>query len=122
MENKIIERYNLSSEGNNNVAILFIDLDDFKLINDNYGHDVGNELLRRVANRFNDILKEDMIIDEDAFIIKGHNINNKFSLGISFYSEHGTTVEELIKKSDDAMYVSKRQDYNYYNLYKDINR
>ncbi|TQV74081.1 EAL domain-containing protein [Aliikangiella marina] len=46
-----------AKRGNYNVTMLFIDLDNFKYINDTLGHDVGDELLKSLAERFNQLLR-----------------------------------------------------------------
>lgn len=59
-------------------AILFIDLDDFKRVNDSLGHDVGDVLIQRVGARFKSVISaEDVVarIGGDEFIILQHDIN-----------------------------------------------
>jgi diguanylate cyclase (GGDEF)-like protein/PAS domain S-box-containing protein len=62
-----------------NVGIFFIDLDEFKVINDTMGHDLGDELLKKVSNRLRDsIRKSDTVcrIGGDEFIILVQNLEN----------------------------------------------
>lgn len=54
------------------VAVMFIDLDGFKLVNDTYGHDVGDNVLKEVANSFRDsVCKTDTVarVGGDEFMI-----------------------------------------------------
>jgi diguanylate cyclase (GGDEF)-like protein/PAS domain S-box-containing protein len=56
----------------NSLAVLYIDLDGFKSVNDNYGHDLGDQLLVAIANRWTDTLREgDTLarIGGDEFIV-----------------------------------------------------
>jgi len=130
-------------ENNNQCAILLMDLDRFKDINDTLGHHYGDNLLRLVAPRllgsirpidsvcrlggdeFAVLLpglnKEQAITTslniakqmEKSFLINGHNLNVGISIGISLYPEHGQSIETLMRCADIAMYVSKRADANY---------
>ena len=119
------------------MAILFIDLDRFKTINDSLGHDIGDRLLQAVARRMNDCLREADTISRlggDEFVvllpetgaqgaahvaqnileravgpydIDGHHLSISSSIGISLYPHDGTDVETLIKSADTAMYHAK---------------
>ncbi len=129
-------------------AVLFIDLDRFKQVNDSFDHSYGDRLLVAVAKRLQGILREDdtlarlggdefMVIlsdikqAEDAatvatkilkqlrqpFEIQGHQILLGASIGISLYPEHGTTVDDLVRNADAAMYRAKeggRNSFQYY--------
>jgi diguanylate cyclase (GGDEF)-like protein len=60
-------------------AVLFLDLDDFKIINDTKGHDIGDEILKSVANRLSGCLRKSDIlarIGGDEFIILLENIED----------------------------------------------
>ena len=76
----ILARINeaLVTAGEHEVAVLFIDLDNFKIVNDSLGHGVGDELLRHVASRFRSVMREgDQLArfggDEFVVFIDGRN-------------------------------------------------
>jgi diguanylate cyclase (GGDEF)-like protein/PAS domain S-box-containing protein len=61
------------------MALLFLDLDGFKQINDNFGHDVGDQLLREIANRLKNCVREEDTVARmggDEFIIILHQIKS----------------------------------------------
>jgi diguanylate cyclase (GGDEF)-like protein/PAS domain S-box-containing protein len=124
-------------------AVMFLDLDGFKEINDQHGHEFGDLVLTIIAERIQGAIREtDTVarIGGDEFVIilsslpekgianriaisvleqiarpaKIENIEVKVStsIGISFYPEHGTTAEELIRSADNAMYLIKRSGKN----------
>ncbi len=62
------------------LALFFIDLDGFKGVNDTYGHDYGDELLKQVATRMTDILRGDDVVSRlggDEFTLIASNITNE---------------------------------------------
>lgn len=123
------------------LALLFIDLDGFKEVNDTYGHDLGDKVLVAIAERLKEVVRRenDTIarIGGDEFLILltdvtekkhievvvGHlfekftspltvglptvGIQVRFSVGISFFPEHGTDSDTLIHAADQAMYAVK---------------
>ena len=67
-----IEQLSNNSEGEDSIAIVFIDLDNFKEVNDSYGHQFGDEVLKEVARRFQlNLRKTDTIcrLGGDEFIV-----------------------------------------------------
>ncbi len=128
---------------NNSFAILIMDLDQFKEINDTLGHAVGDKLLQQVAKRLVFSLREvDVIVrlggDEFAVLLTTakekhatiiakkilNEFNNVFtvddtplyigiSIGISVFPQHGTTSQILQQRADVAMYVAKRNKTGY---------
>ncbi|WP_407309347.1 diguanylate cyclase [Desulfosporosinus sp. SB140] len=125
-----------TTEGN--VSLLFIDCDDFKGINDQFGHPVGDQFLRFFATLLLEGVREgDSVVRYagDEFVILlpnthieaaisigerlleatrirtlGNNpaLHTTVSLGLATYPQHASTAEELIKHADEALYVSKR--------------
>jgi diguanylate cyclase (GGDEF)-like protein len=120
-----------------NTAMLLIDLNGFKPINDNYGHDAGDALLCHVANNIAQVIRQNDLAsrlggDEFAVILEDVKIvdidiitkkileaialtmdykDNKLqvtgSIGISLFPSKASTKDELIKQADDAMYYAK---------------
>lgn len=134
-----------------NMAILFLDADKLKGINDKYGHARGDKFLRYTAQQLKKSISENDIVARlagDEFIIcitdvKGKSdinriaetvlknismplkvddieIKSTFSIGISIYPIDGSTIEELEKHADLAMYYAKKQPGNAYCYYGDI--
>ncbi|MDY6866443.1 MAG: diguanylate cyclase [Chloroflexota bacterium] len=62
----------------NNVALLMIDLDNYKLINDQYGHMIGDVVLQKVSQRFEETLRDSDLVSRwggDEFVILLHDVN-----------------------------------------------
>lgn len=119
------------------IAILFIDLDDFKAINDAYGHHVGDQFLREVADRLRRCLREkDFLarIGGDEFVavleqvtperalmvgqriesalreslcIEDRRLTASASIGIVLAHPHQQTYDRLLVLADRAMYRAK---------------
>ncbi|HJV16102.1 MAG TPA: EAL domain-containing protein, partial [Bacillales bacterium] len=147
---QIIEQIENARDNNSQAAVLFIDLDRFKLINDTMGHSFGDVFLKNVSKRMVQILDQDGMIyrfggDEfcvflekadqkkatmvaqkiiDGFSEKFYIENREFystpSIGISFYPKDGDDEDSLIKHADMAMYKAKRHGGNNYQLYTNV--
>jgi len=120
------------------VALLVMDLDQFKEVNDALGHHVGDQLLRSVGDRltaeFDDALVARLGGDEFAVVLRGDfdvdgamtvaarvrqvltepfqlgdiRIQSNASIGVALFPEHATDVATLIQRADVAMYLAKR--------------
>ena len=64
----------------NYLAVMFVDLDDFKKINDRFGHEVGDILLQRISHKFSDLLEGDDIVSRfggDEFVFCFPSLSSK---------------------------------------------
>ncbi|QJE02093.1 EAL domain-containing protein [Massilia forsythiae] len=119
------------------LAILYMDLNRFKEINDTQGHGVGDQVLIKVARRFQAALRareilarlagdEFVVVAEradhvtaaliagrlaqamaDPVAIQGHTFAVGLSIGIATYPRDGAGMEDLLKRADIAMYRAK---------------
>jgi len=130
-------------------ALLFIDLNKFKAINDTYGHHIGDSVLQEVSKRLTTAIdNEDFLarLGGDEFVIitkrkkvflekfierleqdvigkhitEGITVPIELSVGISLYPDDSCDEMMLSKYADDAMYAAKKKEDTYHQFYHDI--
>jgi len=125
------------------LSLLLLDIDNFKEINDSFGHQVGDVLLRQIGPRLRERLEVGNMIarlggDEFAILLPGadvahasrvahsllraleppflseeHALEVTASIGIAASPDHGTAAETLLQRADVAMYAAKRSGGSY---------
>jgi diguanylate cyclase (GGDEF)-like protein len=125
-------------ERNGQIALLLVDLDGFKELNDTLGHHAGDEVLRQIGPRLQAMLRgEDrlarlggdefaVVLDpgdeasastaglrlraalEESFAVGGINVHIDASIGIALFPDHATDSLGLLQRADVAMYQAKR--------------
>ena len=133
-----IRRY--ARNGVGQVATVFLDLNDFKPINDRYGHKAGDRVLQTVATRIRELVRlgdtvsrwagdEFAILIEDAseahvanlivrlrqhieapFEVDGHTLTISAAMGTAFYPDEAATPADLLELADQRMYENKARD------------
>ncbi|MGH8039562.1 MAG: putative bifunctional diguanylate cyclase/phosphodiesterase [Stenotrophomonas sp.] len=125
-------------------ALMFMDLDGFKQVNDAYGHQMGDALLVAVADRTRKLLRADDVLARlggDEFVmvvaietddelatlasriiqavgtgtlVPGHELQVTASIGIAICPDHAATERQLMSHADSAMYQAKEAGRNAY--------
>ena len=88
------------------LALLFLDLDNFKHVNDTLGLGAGDEALQEVARRLSHAVRE----ADTPFVplrVGGQDVQLTASIGISLYPDDGDSIDALIGQADSAMYRAK---------------
>jgi diguanylate cyclase len=80
MLDRIAQSISLAKRQNSQIALLFIDLDNFKPINDQFGHATGDAVLQQVSKRMNSVIRESDAISRhggDEFLLLLNNIHSR---------------------------------------------
>ncbi len=140
-----------AKRGDSMLAVLFLDLDRFKHINDSRGHETGDKLLKSVAQRIRSTTRTDDIVvrmggDEFIVVLKtassteqineaasritealaapmlidGRPLVTTASIGVSLFPRDGSTMGELLRQSDTAMYQAKDRGRNNFQLFSPV--
>lgn len=143
LEDRLQQAIHTSTRDSKPFALLVMDLDRFKEVNDSLGHQYGDQLLQQVAMRLQTTLRKSDTVarlggDEFAvlligaegehaiqtarvlanalaveFQLQGRVLEMHASIGIALFPEHGVDDVTLLRRADVAMYVAKRANSNY---------
>ncbi|MFP7299276.1 EAL domain-containing protein [Neobacillus niacini] len=149
LREKLNETVNFSKQNNQRFALLFMDLDRFKAINDTMGHEIGDKVLVEFAERLKGCVNPNDIIsryggDEFSILLPNSNeqragevaeqiisslsvpfifYHHEFmvtpSIGITVFPNHGESFGTLIKNADLAMYHAKSLGKNNFQFFND---
>lgn len=147
LSDRLAQLIALANRSAKSVAVMLIDLDRFKNINESLGHDIGDQIIietgRRLASSIPDgdtvarlggdefIMALANVDEEDVtilaqqvlelvsqpMVIQGHEFYPTGSIGISLYPKDGTDCPTLLKNADTAMYRAKAAGRNNFQFY-----
>ena len=140
---RLAQAWNISMQDGSPVACMMIDADGFKQINDNYGHDAGDEVLKQLSRTLRYAVRTDDVVCRlggDEFLIicpntslegamlvaskMRENVANlrvpvnggqwvgSISVGVSVRTKSMQNPEDLIKATDEGLYIAKRNGRN----------
>jgi diguanylate cyclase (GGDEF)-like protein len=128
----------LHRTGDSRFALLLLDLDRFKMINDTFGHDRGDAVLKSFCSRLKVAVRQQDLIArmggdefavllpgaeeavavliaerilgalEEPILVEGQPLDVRTSIGIALYPEHGPDLATLMQRADTAMYAAKK--------------
>ena len=134
-------------KGKRPVAVLFVDLDRFKIVNDSLGHAVGDRLIQEAAGRLKGCLREEDALSRHSgdeftallagageddirrvgermlaafrkpFELEGHDVLVTPSIGIALSNAAEVDAETLMRNADHAMYSAKKEGGDAYRFY-----
>jgi len=137
----------VSAENAPSFGLVFLDLDNFKTVNDHYGHVTGDALISQVATALREVLAEDDVLARlggDEFLVKvaassqadveaaamriltrmtkpfsltRAEVYTSCSIGIAMFPQHGRTLHDLVRSADTAMYVAKARGRKTYRVF-----
>jgi len=142
----VAQQLNISLINQESLALIFLDIDHFKFINNTWGHSVGDSLLQGISTRLQRALPEQFVarmggdefmilltnttitkteevvktiqtILEPVFIYNDYHFYITSSIGIALYPEHGNQMDFLLRNADTAMYTAKNLGRNNYQFY-----
>ncbi|KTC70211.1 inner membrane protein [Legionella birminghamensis] len=149
---RIIHGIRFAKRHHSKLLLIVLDIDNFKLINDNLGHETGDQLLQQITQRLKLATRESDTLARfggDEFVIlytiksyshvamlchrilsvvtkpiyiHPHEIVVTASLGVSLYPKDASEVVSLLTNAEMAMYQAKNMGRNYYQLYDETIR
>ncbi len=139
MRERLTSAITMAQRRGAHLAVLFLDIDKFKQINDTLGHTAGDDVLQLVARSLESVVRESDTVSRhggDEFLVLLTEVSQRagagliaekmlkaiaahceqatltrdvsVSIGIAIYPDDGTEAQTLVKRADEAMYLSKR--------------
>ena len=137
LQDRLAQAVRIATRERSSFALLVLDLDGFKQVNDTYGHRTGDRVLQQIAGRVRTTLREADTVarlggDEFAVVLASADIHGARaaartvlrglerpclvdhrslsiggSIGIACFPEHGRSADALLQRADAAMYLAK---------------